>query len=246
MHPILHKILTALLAAALAAACVFSYKAGRDAAAAAECTSLQVNVKDSCERGFVAYDEVLEAIEGSYGEIFGVKLDSLDMIGLEQAVAGLDAVRECDAFTTRDGTVRVTLSQKEPVIRFLVGDGGFYATADGDTFPLQERFSADVPEVDGEIPADPQWIKEVISMVGYLRQSSTWPDGCFRICPDTDGNITLIPSKGSERIIFGQPKEVARKFGQLEHYYSSILPAKGEGYYSSVDVRFREQIICRK
>ena len=39
---------------------------------------------------------------------------------------------------------------------------------------------------------------------------------------------------------------MAAKFEKIGRYYTAIVPDKGEGYYSTVNVKFKDQIVCRK
>ena len=54
------------------------------------------------------------------------------------------------------------------------------------------------------------------------------------------------PRQGKERFIFGLPSGFESKFDRMGRYYTTILPEKGAGYYSTVNVKYNGQIVCRK
>ena len=60
-----------------------------------------------------------------------------------------------------------------------------------------------------------------------------------------DGDFVMIPRKGNERFILGQPDFLEDKFKKLKKYYTAIVPEKGSGKYEVVDLRYKGQIVCR-
>ena len=55
----------------------------------------------------------------------------------------------------------------------------------------------------------------------------------------------MIPRRGKERFIFGPPVDFEAKFDRISRYYTSILPLNGVGY-TTVNVKYNGQIVCRK
>ena len=56
----------------------------------------------------------------------------------------------------------------------------------------------------------------------------------------------MVPRTGKEKFIFGSPHDWQDKFARMERYYRYIAPAKEEGWYSTVNVKYPGQIICRQ
>ena len=91
-----------------------------------------------------------------------------------------------------------------------------------------------------------RWIGQVVDMMGWIRKNKVWKDAIVQVSVREGGDFVLTPREGRERFIFGQPEEVADKFDRIGKYYEYILPARGEGYYKTVNVKFDRQIICRQ
>jgi len=262
MKPLYRKSLGALVLVAGCAIWLISSSLWVRSRRMRTCTgkeTLDVRVLDSAERRFVATEDVASWLEKEYRAYAGMQLDSVDLDRIETIIRSHSAVRDCQAWLTDDGSLHVALNQRQPVIRFQDGQKGYYADASGFLFPLQRRGSVQVPVVDGKLPlkvkrgykgypdteAEKDWLTQMIQMVLYMRQTP-WADNISQISADENGNLVLIPREGKERFLFGPPVRVAEKFGLLDHYYESILPAKGAGYYATVDVRYRKQLVCRK
>ena len=137
---------------------------------------------------------------------------------------------------------------------------GFYADSQGFIFPLQDNYTSRVPIIDGEIPisfesgykgepkteAEKDWLSKVIKLVGFIQGSRTWSDNISQISVRSNGDLVMVPRHGKETFIFGQPVDIEDKFSRIGKYYTTIVPEKGEGYYSTVNVKFKGQIVCRK
>ncbi len=223
------------------------------------CTGLDIVITDSSENCFVTGNDIRQFIAREYGKYEGVCLDSINLVKIENIIDGRSAVRKCEAYVTGDGKLNLRVSQRKPVIRFQKNDGGFYADEDGFLFPLQRNYTSLVPIIDGNIPLkansgykgkvedekELKWLKKMMSLVDYMN-GSVWKRNIVQISIDRDGDIIMVPREGKEKFIFGQPDRIKEKFELMELYYTSVLPEKGEDYYSTVNVKYENQLICRK
>ena len=56
----------------------------------------------------------------------------------------------------------------------------------------------------------------------------------------------MIPQITKQKIYFGNTNDMEIKFKKLELFYKNILPTKGWNYYESVNLKFKNQIVCNK
>lgn len=222
-------------------------------------SQLDVIISDSLERSFVKRADIEKWLEEEYRAYAGLPLDSVNLYRIESIIQGHSVVRDCQAWLTDDGILHVELSQREPVILFDDGANGFYADATGFIFPLQSKGIAEVPVVEGRIPLkvergfkgypeDPQekaWLEMIIGLVKQMR-GTVWERNIARITVDREQNLVLTPLEGKEQFIFGAPVRVEEKFRLMEAYYESVVPSKEKGWYKTVDLRYRGQLVCRK
>lgn len=238
---------TALLL--LLAALGFFASRAREGRSKVLCNALDVQFKDKYE--FVTEDDVRGFLDREYGTYIGVRLDSLDLDGMERMLEKKKVVLKSEAWTTPDGVLHVSILQRAPVLRFKRGDQGFYMDRDGYVFPLHKDYTADVPLIQGAIPRlengdNADWARGILALTGYIKGSRQWKDRISAVSVNAAGDIELRTTDGGERFIFGRPDDLESKFGRMGKYYSHILPAKGEGYYKSVNLKYNKQIICRK
>ena len=255
----LKYILVSIAALILGGCLVAAYVAGMQSRRSMVCKGIRIEVLDSAENSFVTVADVRTFLDRYYGRIIGEHLDSIDLVKVEKAVDSRSAVLKSEAYVTRDSVLNVKVTQRRPVVRFQKKDGGFYADAEGYIFPLQSSYASHVQIIDGNIPLaansgykgemgsqeEKEWFGKVMNVVNYMEGSRTWSDKIVQISVDAKGDLILIPREGSERFIFGQPDSPEEKFGKMEKYYTTIVPEKGGNRYTSVDLRFRDQIVCK-
>ena len=63
---------------------------------------------------------------------------------------------------------------------------------------------------------------------------------------ESNGDLVVVPAEGKERFIVGRPEAIPEKFAKINEYYRRIKPSVEEDMYSSVNVKYKGQIICRK
>ena len=260
MSKTVRHIINGVSGALLAACLVLAYMSGVSCRAPLKCTGLNVVIADSSMNRFVSKADVKKFLDKEYGEYVGMPLDSIDLAKVEKIIDGRSAVNKSEAYTTRDGMLNVKVTQRTPVVRFQKSDGGFYADAEGFLFPLQNSYSSRVQVVDGDLPLkansgskgelsdekEKEWLNNILEVIKFMEGSKVWKDKIVQISVREDGDLILIPREGRERFLFGQPVDVEEKFSKMEKYYTHILPAKGEGHYRTVDLKYKGQIVCRE
>ncbi|MGN0202700.1 MAG: cell division protein FtsQ/DivIB [Candidatus Cryptobacteroides sp.] len=222
------------------------------------CSGLRVEYED--DYIFVSPEDVENYLKSDYGPIVGQRLDSVDLRRIEDILDLKSAVLKAEAFTTPDGFLNVKMRQREPAVRFQKGRTGFYADERGFIFPLQSNYTARVPIIDGNIPLnipenfkgepadgkEKEWLASAIRLVNFIKGSKVWSENISQMSINAGGDIVMVLREGKEKFIFGGPDNPEAKFARIEKYYSTIVPAKGKDTYSTVNVKYDGQIVCRK
>ncbi len=259
MSKTVRNIISIISAILLTACLVMAYLGGVSCRGPLKCTGLNVVISDSTVNSFVSRNDIRKYLDKEYGTYVGEPLDSIDLARIENIIDGRSAVHKSQAYTTKDGMLNITVTQRTPIVRFQKEDGGFYADAEGFLFPLQNSYSSRVQVVDGKIPLkansgykgeiedenEKKWLHEVLDLINYLENSKTWKDKIVQITVSEGGELTLVPREGQERFHFGRPVMIEEKFEKMEMYYSHILPEKGSDTYTSVSLEYDGQIVCK-
>lgn len=217
------------------------------------CHGIRVVVLDSLDNSLISAAEVEERLEGWN---FSGRCDGIDLYKIEMAVRSFGEVADAEVFRRDRNHIEINLSQRTPTVRFIKGGTSHYADCNGYLFPVYHF--TDVPVVTGFLPfdADPSykglltgverdWVNGILSLTGFLSSHEYWKSVTQQIDIAENGDILLYLKSGSEIIIFGGATDIEGKFRKLEAYYRNIVPS-GEGRkYSSVNLKFDNQIICK-
>lgn len=211
------------------------------------CTGINVVVTDSLENSFVLASDVKGFLAEEYGECIGTAIDSINLNTIEEILKSKSAILGTEAYITKNGILNIEVNQRQPIVRFIGKDHGYYADRYGRAFPLQSTYASYVKSVDGYIPqmSDSAKIMKIVRLVNFIEDSSDWKNKIVNISVDSTGNLTLIPRKGNEKFLFGQPDGIEQKLERMKLYYSSIIPATDSSRYSIVNVKYSGQIICK-
>lgn len=215
------------------------------------CSGISVEMSGT-DVGLVNDADIRALVNRRWGGCVGQRLDSLKLSEIEKTLDYRGEVKGSQAYTTKDGVLHLRVERRVPIVKFVSTDGiRLYADAEGFLFPAMKDSKTPLPTVEGDIPlqeghnGENPWLEDLVNMFGTIADSKTWRDGISKVSADSKGNITLYPKEGSERFIIGQPTSISSKLARMEDYYRYIAPTAEEGHYSSVNLSYKGQIVCR-
>ena len=80
---------------------------------------------------------------------------------------------------------------------------------------------------------DDFWRSEVVQIT-----AKTTPSGALE--------VELTPRSGRFSVLFGRLDDVERKFDKLLRFYRSGLSSIGWSEYRTIDIRYNDQVVCKK
>ena len=221
------------------------------------CNGLDVIFKDSL--GFIDSKDIKDCLDNGYGSYIGQKMDSIALADIERMLLAKGMVKSCEAWTTDNGMLHVAVSQRMPAVLLKDGSTSCYVDRDGFFFPAVKGQPEGVPTVTGTMPfsmggligklpeeKDAAWLDGLLDLLDALHRSQKWNGAIKSVEIRKDGDIVLVSAEGGERFIFGSPDRIREKLSMMDRYAEKIAPEKEKGYYKSVNLKYNNQIICRK
>ncbi|MCR5520213.1 MAG: hypothetical protein K6F21_07760 [Bacteroidales bacterium] len=220
------------------------------------CKKVEISFRDTLN--FVSEDDIRNYLKKDCPVFIGQRIDSIRLHEIEKVLDSRSAILSSQAWTS-DSVLYISITQREPVARMETSDHAFYVDDRGFIFPIQGDCGREFPLVQGHLPLyEPvgykgqpssekgrEWMDGMLRMLEWMKRGK-W-DGRFKkIRVEANGDLVLLPVEGKESFIFGKAEELADKFGKIDQYYKRIRPVMEEGYYSTVNVKYKGQIICRK
>lgn len=222
------------------------------------CKRVDVILLDSLQNRFVGKGEVISIMDGFMGESVGKNINEINLHTAEMLLNRRSAIKESQVSITRSGKMRIEITQRKPVLRIQTDSGGFYVDESQYIFPLVSTFTSYVPVVSGHIPlsidsqyrgvaADDKrsWMDRIMELGSFMAGDPFWNAQIEQIYVDRNGDIILSPRVGEHKIIFGDLKDIHTKFNMLYTFYKNIVPAEGWDKYSTINLKYKNQIVCK-
>lgn len=228
----------------------------RERSQAETCKAIDIVIKDSLTDRLVSCKDVMGYLDDGKS-IIGKNMDDIDIFSIEKNLNSQGEIRSAEVFSDNEGMVRVELFQRRAKMRFMGRCGDFYSDSTGYIFPVAKK--ADVPVVTGNIPVnyaqgfkghalsdkEEKWIAGALELGDYIEQHWYWHRQIEQIDVADNGDIVLYTREGNHKFIFGDFSDIDGKFAKIAMFYKNIEPQSGDRKYSTVNIKYNNQIICR-
>lgn len=221
------------------------------------CSKVLVNIDPEAELQFVDREMVLKTIrpDGIEKKIIGQPIIALRIPSLEKRLEANKLIRDAEVFTDMNGILHIHIQQRQPVLRVINAKGeSFYIDRDGAKMPVSQDFTARVPVATGNIfesytnndSIESYVGKELLKIGTYVDKDAFWKAQIEQIFVTTENELVLIPKIGDHTITFGSSDDMEEKFDKLMLFYREALNRVGWDKYSNIDLRYKDQIVCKK
>ncbi|HKJ42923.1 MAG TPA: hypothetical protein VKA27_12575 [Sunxiuqinia sp.] len=216
-----------------------------------KCSDLVIIIPDDSPR-FIDEDQIKGLVKKADSKLFDQKLDDINTEKLEQALKKETAIKNVEVYqrvvgSSMDfkGRLMVEVEQRNPVVRVRNGKEDFYMDKDGVKIPANDRFTAKVLLVNGH--CDAGYVrKELLPLINYIDKSEFWKAQIEQMYVDNSGEITMAPLVGDQLIEFGDASDYRVKLRNLKALYEQAFPKKGWDYYSTINLKYTNQVVCTK
>lgn len=241
----LKKILSILAVVLLIGYIVFSIVSYTGISSNDKCQGVEVVIKDSMENRFVKAIEIQNILQQKQIKLVGKRLKDINYQKIETAVASHKLISRAECYSSPSGIVFINVWQHVPIIRIMGVSGNFYLDQDGKKTGLSLNSAADVVIASGAIK-DSLTLNKLYQMALLLKNDSFWDSQIEQIEVEPDRGWILIPRVGDYEILFGYPDDIEGKLQRLRLFYQEGLSKVGWERYSTIDLRFKNQIVCTK
>ena len=144
----------------------------------------------------------------------------IDLYKLENNIIKNPYVAKASVFLTIDGTLKVTIKQREPVARIIDNSLSYYVDKEGVKVPLSANYSARVILVSG-IKKDKDII-EIKPLISYILNDEFLKKEVVGIEKSEEKEYKISVRSGDYKIDFGKLINVDFKFCQWPHNLVTI------------------------
>lgn len=221
------------------------------------CSKIVVHIKPEKELLFIDREMVIRTMraDGDENKLLCKKIADLQLPELEVLLEQNKLIKAAEVFTDMNGIVHIHIEQREPVLRIINNEGeSYYIDQQGGKMPVSSAFTARVPVATGNIfegyrnrdSIESFVLSELFKIATYVDKDAFWKAQIEQIFVTAESELILIPKVGDHIIYFGNSEDTEAKFKKLMVFYKEALSRVGWEQYSSIDLRFRNQIVCKK
>ncbi|GHU59606.1 cell division protein FtsQ [Bacteroidia bacterium] len=238
---IISAITAFLLLGYLAVMAVFLKETEKDVA----CKDLVVKIQNDRENRFVTEADITSALKQAKLDPIGMQMSNINTYKIETELMKNGMIDKVDVYKTPSGTIRIDVSQKTPILRAMSVRGDFYIDSKGGTMPVSRRYIVHVPIANGYIEKELA-TTDLYKFALFLQENEFWNNQIEQIYVHPDRDIELIPRVGDHRIILGTFDNFEEKLDNLQLFYEQAIPKLGWERYSSINLKFKNQVVCTK
>jgi cell division protein FtsQ len=219
-----------------------------------KCTEVKVKIRETDNSRFLDERKVLQDVQDHLGyPLIGGKLIHKDLSSIEMLLKNNKFVHSADVISDHKGRVTLNIEQECPIARIIAGDSSYYLSKTGRLFPTSHQYSARVTMVLGnkvnqilrtDSTANKEERQAFVDLMNYLYNDPFLKAQIETIEVLEDKKMIFFPQITSQKILFGNCEEYVDKLDKLKIFYSQILPRKGWETYSTVNLDYKNQIIC--
>jgi len=214
-----------------------------------------VRINYDYDNYFVDEKDILRTLTmNDADQIVGKKYRDIDLKSLELRLESIKFVEDAQISTDHKGTLMVEIKQSKPIARIVSPNSPHaYIGSNAVALSTSEKFTARVLIIDG--PFASRLMKEnylskdstgsnYFKLIQYIDQNDYWKKMIAQITLLQNGDIVMEPQIGDYSIQFGKPEDIEIKFKKIDIFFREILPSKGWDAYRSVNVKYKDQIVC--
>ena len=179
----------------------------------------------------------------------------IDLNNLEKKIKSNKFIKEIEIYNNLNNVININVNQFKPYARLINNKGDdYYIDNVGDIFPVSNKYSERVLLIffknykytDEKNINFFQNGNKIFKLINYINNNDFYKKQISQLNVNEDGEIIMIPQITKQKIYFGNSDNMDIKFKKLELFYKNILPTKGWNYYESVNLKYKNQIVCNK
>ena len=226
------------------------------------CSGIVINITDSADYHFVTKRQLINLVYGNSSRVIGKKLKDISTFNIENRINVLHELKTAEVYLTIDGALHVYADQRNPIMRLIPNDGGdYFVDNEGFVFRRRNLYTPRLHMVEGNVTVTGAMLdslsvidtnvkhsilKDMYYFVNYINDDSFWSAQIDQIYVDGNNEIDLIPRVGNHIVHLGTFENYKGKLRNLAAFYDQVLPEVGWNKYSTINLEFKDQIVCKK
>ncbi|MDH8701860.1 cell division protein FtsQ [Dysgonomonadaceae bacterium PH5-43] len=210
-----------------------------------KCESVEVDIEDNSENVYFNEAQILSYLNGMNLNPQGKNLSVINVNAIKAGLEENRLIKKANVYKTIDGSVKIEIFQRTPVLRIMSDKGNYYIDNEGQVMPVPLNFAAYLPLATGNI--NEEYAKDKLyEFALYIQKDKFWNAQIEQIYVTQNKDIELIPRVGNHQIILGKIEDYKENLDKLKLFYDKGLNKIGWNRYSIINLKFKDQVVCTK
>lgn len=229
------------------------------------CTGLEITLNGAEKPGFIDQQDIRRTILQLYNPIEGRILDSINTALIVRELNRNPYLKDISVVKTLGGLIKLELSRTEALVRVVNTRGdAFYLSTEGYVLPLSQKhipktlivtgYITDVPDpyaklkynlTDGNAP-EKSVLPKIHLIAAKLASHLVLSRSIEQVYVTNRGEFEMIPAAGNHIILLGDANNLDHKLENLMAFYQAGMPKLKEEDYKIVDLKYKDQVVCKK
>jgi hypothetical protein len=152
-------------------------------------------------------------------------------------------IEKSEVFCTIDGTLNAKIKQREPIARVYDGAGVYYMDTQGKKMPLSSSYSARVPVLRGNTE---QYWQASYALMQFIQNDQWMAENITEVLVKPNGEYDFLMRVPTFKVVFGKFEDETLKKANLKAFYKQLEKTNKLNEYSVVNLKYMNQVVCRR
>ncbi len=226
------------------------------------CKKINISIINN-ENFFVNKEDILKIVNKLEDSVVGTPIYKINTDLIEENIEKHPSIENSEVYKSINNELFIEITQREPILRVFYKNGNsFYIDKNGEQMPLSENYSSRVIIANGNIDETMLFARrkykigteaiidsltlydKLLELSTYINNNPFWKAQIMQIYVTKNYEFELVPRVGNHIILFGDEKNIDKKFNKLMIFYREGLKKIGWNNYKTVNLKYSKQVVC--
>ena len=208
------------------------------------CKELVCKIVDKDERSYVSEQELFTLLKQHNAYPVGEYLHRINLQHMENIIRQHPMVRTAECYTAEDGTARIRVTQRVPLLKVVTADEAYYIDTDRRKMPLRSSIRDTVPVAMGKVGFE-MASTVLADFAEWVQEDDYWRARIEAIDVRLPKQVCIKQNGKQEDLMIGDLMGYEGKLEKAEVFYRRTASME-KPRYRTLDLRYRGQVVARR
>ena len=237
-------ILKMLVVVGLVALSVVAVWTSRSEAREERCKELVCKIADKDERSYVSEQELFTLLKQHNAYPVGEYLHRINLQHMENLIRQHPMVRTAECYTAEDGTARIRVTQRVPLLKVVTADEAYYIDTDRRKMPMRASIHDTVLVAMGKVGFE-MASTVLADFAEWVQEDDYWHQRIEAIDVRLPKQVCIKQKGKQEDLLIGDLTGFEGKLEKAAVFYRRTANIE-KPRYRTLDLRYRGQVVARR